>query len=206
MSRLGSEGGSTDMPPLRATLAQPLDRERSMATLVAAFIADPLMRWMFPDARQYLVHFPALLRFFGGRAFEHRSAYRSEDHRAAALWLPPGVSPDLEGLAGVVQEGVDAALRPEVFDLFGRVSASHPAQPHWHLPVIGVDPRWHGAGYGSALLSRGLETCDRERVAAYLEATNPDNVPLYERFGFEVAGAIQTGSSPVVTAMLRAVR
>jgi ribosomal protein S18 acetylase RimI-like enzyme len=63
-----------------------------------------------------------------------------------------------------------------------------------------------GKGYGSALLSSGLMTCDEQHVAAYLEATNPANIPLYERFGFRTIGTIQAGSSPAITPMLREAR
>jgi len=77
---------------------------------------------------------------------------------------------------------------------------------HWYLPAIGVDPRGQGKGYGSALLAHSLEVCDRAHEAAYLESTNPLNIHLYERFGFEVIGEIQAGRSPTIVPMLRAAR
>jgi ribosomal protein S18 acetylase RimI-like enzyme len=182
------------------------DMERSIATIVMAFTLDPLMRWMLPEPRQYLVYLPKFLRFFAGGAFDHASAYRSEDFNAAAMWLPPGISPDKKSLAQVMQEAVAPALQDEVFALFGKVEAAHPDTEHWYLPTIGVDPLCQGKGYGSALLSCGLEICDRNHVAAYLESTNPKNIPLYQRFGFEIVGKIQAGSSPAITPMFRAVR
>ena len=182
------------------------DKERLVATLVTAFTQDPMIRWMFPDPRQYLVYFPQVLKYFAGRAFDNQSAYRSEDFKATALWLPPGVSPDEEALGRVMEEGVDEKLLGEVFAVLEQVGGSHPQVEHWYLPAIGTDPQCQGKGYGSALLVRGLEVCDREHVAAYLEATNPANIPLYERFGFEVVGKIQADSSPAITPMFRAAR
>ncbi len=38
---------------------------------------------------------------------------------------------------------------------------------------------------------------------AYLESSNRLNVPLDERFGFEVTAEIQTGDSPTIWPMLR---
>lgn len=189
-----------------ATLASISDYDRSIATLVTAFISDPFIRWMFPDAKQYLHYFPQVLKYFAGRAFDHGSAYRSEDFRAAALWLPPGVSPDDEALGAVMQEGVATELLGEVFAVLEQVGASHPQFAHGYLPAIGVEPMFQGKGYGTALLARSIEVCDRGHVAAYLEATNPANIPLYRRFGFEVVGEIQAGSSPSITPMLRAAR
>ena len=190
----------------KAVQAQLADFDRSIATLVAAFIADPFIRWMFPDPKQYLDYFPLVLKYFAGGAFEHSSSYRTDDFMAVALWLPPGVSPDEEALGGVMQEGVAAELQGEVFEVLEQVGGGHPEEAHWYLPAIGVDPRNQGRGYGSSLLARGLEGCDRAHVAAYLEATNPINIPLYQRFGFEVVGQIQAGSSPTITPMFRAAR
>jgi hypothetical protein len=41
---------------------------------------------------------------------------------------------------------------------------------------------------------------------AGLESSNPRNVPLYERLGFEVTGHLQVGGSPEVVTMRRAAR
>jgi len=45
--------------------------------------------------------------------------------------------------------------------------------------------------------------CDSQKVSAYLEATSPRNVPLYERHGFEAVGSIQAADSPQIIPMLR---
>lgn len=189
-----------------ATRASLSDYDRSIAALVTAFISDPLIRWMFPDAKQYLHYFPQVLKYFAGRAFDHGTAYRSEDFNGAALWLPPGVGPDEEALGTVLQEGVATELQGEVFAILAQVGASHPPVAHWYLAAIGVEPMRQGKGYASALLAQGVEVCDDAHVAAYLEATNPANIPLYRRFGFEVVGKIQAGSSPTIIPMLRAAR
>jgi ribosomal protein S18 acetylase RimI-like enzyme len=186
--------------------ADPEDNAKAIACLVTAFSSDPFIRWMFPNARQYLEYFPLVLKHFVGGAIEHGSAYRSEDFRAAAFWLPPGVSPDEDALGGVIQEGVAAALQPEVFGVLEQVGEGHPQEAHWYLPAMGVDSLCQGQGYGSALLAQSLQPCDRGHVAAYLESTNPANIPLYQRCGFEVIGDIQAGTSPVITRMQRAAR
>lgn len=182
------------------------ERPQTTATLVAAFTSDPLLRWMFPDANQYLTWFPEVIRHFGGRAFEHGSAHRTTDYRGVALWLPPGVFPDEEALGAVMQEGVAPDLVDAVFGLLAQVGASHPEEPHWYLPAIGVDPHAQGRGLGSALLTHALLTVDEQHVAAYLEASNPRNVPVYERFGFSVIDEIQAGTSPTILPMLRPAR
>ena len=179
------------------------ESERTICTLVAAFTADPFIRWMFPDAKQYLTYFPQVLKYFAGSAFEHAGAYRSDDFKGVALWLPPGVEPDEDSLEGVISEGVANELQEDVFSVLEQVGTSHPPIPHWYLPAIGVDPVMQRRGYGSILMDYGVSVCDDQKVAAYLESTNPENISLYEKFGFEVVGEIQAGTSPVITRMLR---
>ena len=186
--------------------ASPDEFDRVISTLVAAFIADPFIRWLFPDARQYLAYFPQVLKYFAGAAFEHDGAYRTDDFTAAALWLPPGVGPDEESLAGVMAQGVESERQADAFAVLEQVGASHPEMPHYYLPAIGVEPMLQRRGYGSALMDRGTALCDNRQVAAYLESTNAANIPLYERSGFEVVGEIRVGDSPVITRMLRAAR
>jgi GNAT superfamily N-acetyltransferase len=90
-----------------------------------------------------------------------------------------------------------------MFSMFEQMDALHPREAHWHLSLIGVDPAHQGKGIGSALLSRVFKVCDAQNVAAYLEATSPRNVPLYERHGFEAIGSIQVADSPQIIAMSR---
>jgi len=195
-----------EMSAPSVTRATHADYDRSIVNLVAAFIADPFIRWMFPDTRQYFYYFPQLLKHFAGGAFDHGSAYQSEDFKATALWLPPNADPDEAAMGALMEEAIAAEFRDDVFAVLEQVGASHPSAEHWYLPAIGVEPMAQGKGYGAALLARGLEVCDDTHVAAYLESSNPAGIPLYESFGFEVVGEIQAGSSPVVTPMLRAAR
>jgi ribosomal protein S18 acetylase RimI-like enzyme len=51
-----------------------------------------------------------------------------------------------------------------------------------------------------------LAKCDEAGLPAYLESSNPANISLYERHGFEVTGKIQSESSPPVHPMYRAAR
>ena len=84
-----------------------------------------------------------------------------------------------------------------------QMSSYHPSEPHWYLPLIGVDPALHGKGYGSALMEHALIQCDRDQKAAYLESSNSKNITLYERHGFGLLGTIQVGESPPILPMLR---
>ena len=182
------------------------DEDRALQTIVLAFATDPMTRWTWPSAHQYLAAMPRLVRAFGSRAYANGSAWCTGDYAGVALWLPPGVHPDEEGLGAVLESTVAASLAPETAAVFEEMAKYHPSEPHWFLPLIAVDPAHQGEGQGDALMSYAVERCDEDRMPAYLESSNPRNIPFYRRFGFEQLGEIQVGSSPTLVPMLRRAR
>jgi hypothetical protein len=58
------------------TLAGPADRPRVVETFVAAFAADPAVRWFFPDDARY----PSQAATFVGHLFDKRV-------RRGGVWL-----------------------------------------------------------------------------------------------------------------------
>ena len=179
------------------------DEFAAMATVVLAFAADPVTRWTWPHSHQYLAAMPRFVRAFGGSAFTHGGAYCTSKYTGAALWLPPGVHPDEGALGELMTSTASAAAREEGPAIFGLMTKYHPPEPHWYLPLIGVDPAHQSKGHGDALMRYALERCDRDKVPAYLESTNPRNISLYQRHGFKAVGTIQVGSSPTLVPMLR---
>ena len=171
--------------------------------VMLAFSADLAARWTWRDPHQYLMHFPRFVKAFGGEAFSHGSAYCVDGYAGAALWLPPEVEPDEDALITLVQGTASEQSRKHVFAVLEQMGRYHPSEPHWYLPLMGVDPFHQGKGLGSALMQHALIPCDRDQKPAYLESTNTKNIPLYERHGFELLGTIQAGTSPPIFPMLR---
>ena len=183
--------------------AQASDEATVVQTLVLAFSTDPAVRWTWPDPAGFLQHFPRFIEAFGGNAFSQGGAWRTQGNEGAALWLPPGVGSDDEGIDQVLASSLSSRRLAEVAAVMEQMGAYHPAEPHWYLPLIGVDPYHQGRGHGAALLKAALARCDQAGQLAYLESTNPRSIGLYERHGFEVLGRIQVGDSPVIVPMLR---
>ena len=165
--------------------------------LARAFHDDPIMAWIQPDAARRKAALPGLFsaltrhHFLASRGSE--IAVSDDGIGAAALWDPPGrwMQSSREQLA--MLPGVMRAFRGRlaagrmVTDL---MKANHPEEPHWYLAIIGSDPTVRGSGFGRALMQSRLDRCDAEYAPAYLESSNPDNIPYYERFGFEVTGEL----------------
>jgi ribosomal protein S18 acetylase RimI-like enzyme len=189
--------------PSITSATKPDQRQRAVSTIVMGFSSDPITRWVFPEPHQYLTYFTELVPLFGGGAFEHGSAYCTDDFAAASLWLPPDVHSDQEAMGELAQRAIAQGDQEKVFSFMEQMGTYHPTEPHWYLPLIAVDPAQQGRGYGSALLKHALELSDRDKLPAYLEATSPNNRRLYERHGFEAIGEIQTADSPPMWPMLR---
>jgi ribosomal protein S18 acetylase RimI-like enzyme len=187
----------------RVRIATRADEAAVVDVITLGFSADPMARWSFPDPHTYLTQMPALVRAFGGRALDDGSAYYVEGYAGAALWLAPGVEPERDTVDTIFEAHCPAHIKADAKGVFERMGLYHPTEPHWYLPLIAVDPARQGQGHGSALLREALARCDRDGLLAYLESSNPRNIPLYERHGFEVKGTIQVGSSPTVTPMSR---
>tara|TARA_R110002110_G_scaffold405241_1_gene624242 strand:+ start:77100 stop:77699 length:600 start_codon:yes stop_codon:yes gene_type:complete len=158
-------------------------------TLSDSFANDPILNWVIPRVQLY----PAFFKLFIEEIYLPRGiVHTADDGRGAALWLPPGqrveVPPRMEMLNMVVK--LLLAKGPVPLWRINRQGAlfahHHPKEPHFYLQFIGCRQRNQGEGVGSSLLKHGTRICDEQHMPAYLESSNPLNVPLYERHGFEV--------------------
>lgn len=179
------------------------EQPMAIATIVAAFAADPVERWLWPEADAYEAGFPDFVTAFGGEAFEQGTAWRVEGESVAALWLAPGIEPAEEPIVDALTRTVATEKHDDLFSTLEQMADIHPSFPHWYLPWLAVAPALQGRGYGGQLLEHGLRTVDAAGLPAFLETPNPRTVGLYERHGFEVIGTAQAGNCPPITSMLR---
>ena len=178
-----------------------------------AFHDDPVMRWLQPDAARRTAALPT---FFATVARHHFLASSASEVAvsadvvgAAALWDPPGRWQQTSREQVAMVPGVLRAFRGRLGAaraLAEQMKAVHPEEPHWYLAIIGSDPVVRGGGFAAALMRSRLERCDAEGAPAYLESSNPDNVPYYNRFGFEVTGQIVVPDGPTLWPMWRPAR
>ena len=180
------------------------ERSRAFATLVSAFTNDPVERWLYPELRQYLTHFPEFLAAFGGKAFDEETVWMLGDFSAVALWMPPNVKPDGDNITDVLMKSVATAKHEDTFAVLEQMDAAHPKYAHWYLPWFGVDAALQGKSLGSQLMTLCLETVDASHLPAYLETPNPRTISFYQRHRFETTGVAQAGACPPITFMLRA--
>ena len=187
----------------KATLA---DNDRLADTFTSAFADDPTFAWIFPDERTRAKKLRAFFRFAGPRmGFKHDECWMMEDGSAGAVWVPPDqwrtpVSAQLAMLPAFARACGRATFR--TLGMFNVMEKHHPHDPpSWYLLGLGTEKDKQGKGHGSALLSHMLERCDEQGLPAYLESSNPRNIPFYARHGFEEREPLRPGGpdGPVLT-------
>lgn len=133
-----------------------------------AFGADPATRWVWPDPREYLKNFSKFARAFGGKAFVNKTAQYVGNYSGAALWLPPKTEPDIDALLSLLRDTATEEVQDTVPGVFEKMGSFHPSESHWYLPLLGVDPFYHGKGLGSILMTYSTEIFDNLNTLAYL--------------------------------------
>jgi GNAT superfamily N-acetyltransferase len=170
------------------------DRRPLAAVLARAFLDDPLMRFILPDAGLRRRRLPRLFRTsLGLQYLPLGEVYTTADNAGASLWSPPGQwrAPPSVVIRSLPRLALALGPRlPISMHAISSVERFHPTEPHWYLAVVGTEPSRQGEGIGSALLAPVLERCDHDRVPAYLESSKEANLAFYARHGFEVTRTI----------------
>jgi ribosomal protein S18 acetylase RimI-like enzyme len=177
-------------------LAGSADASRLAEVLADAFVDDPLSKWLFNEdagLRERLRRsFEALLR----KVYLRKGhTYTTDDLAGCAMWAPPGkwkltilqqlrVAPVMLRLMSGVNLRNGARLNTQV-------EHAHPADPHWHLSVLGVEPARQRSGVGSSLMRPILDRADADRVLCHLETSKEENLAYYARHGFEMSSELQ---------------
>jgi GNAT superfamily N-acetyltransferase len=158
----------------------------TVADIVAAsFQHMPVIRYLVPDDQRRLPVSRAWYRLYIEHAIRGAGqVVMTDDATAAAVWFDR---------TGEVTEPEDYAKHladlsgddlPRFEHLEHQMDAHHPRDPHFHLLFLAVLPDRWGQGLGSALMNHTHTQLDADGIAAYLEATSPDNQRLYHRHGY----------------------
>ncbi len=165
------------------------DRGAAIDTLSRAFADDPALAFFKPDPTARRRMMP---RFFAHMVREDAIAGRVEaslSAEVAALWRAPGRHKE-EPLGALRTSLAFLRILGSATSRGMAVGASmakhHPQEPHWYLRFLGVRPEAQGKGWGGVALRHGIARAEADGVPIYLETATPENVGLYQRFGFVI--------------------
>lgn len=171
----------------------------------AGFSDDPVFTWVF-DAPARDTKLLTFFCFLAGEALVPQGrTYLAP--RCAAAWEPPDAPdwPDERGerFSAALQAVCSPAEMERLAALSSAVGSHRPPGSAWHLAVFATEPAGRSQGRGTAVLQQSLRVVDQTSHPAYLESTNPRNLSLYRRHGFEETGRMDLPGGPSLTAMWR---
>lgn len=185
------------------------DVDRAAATLAGGFGDDPAFAFTIGNdggnAERIEPFFRVMLR--AGLDDDHALTHLGPDAAAVARWKVPGqwkdpISEQLRTAPSMIR-----IMRWRIvlgFRMFSAIEKVHPEEPHYYLQFLATHPRHQSKGLGGAVLTPMLERCDTEGVPAYLESSNPRNVPFYARHGFVERDPVPLPDGwPTITPMWR---
>jgi GNAT superfamily N-acetyltransferase len=194
---------------LSPRVASPRDSDEVVSILVGAFHDDPTWSWAFPDPALRAEQHKRLWRLFVDGAMRFPWVWLTKGNTATSVWIPPQETE--------FSDEQEAALEPAIVEMLGPKASrvlhalemfdqAHPrGVPHFFLSLLATVPEHRGHGYGLRLLTENLRQIDEAGMPSYLEASNPANVPLYMRHGFEVLDSFTVPEGgPEVFTMWRA--
>jgi GNAT superfamily N-acetyltransferase len=170
-------------------LAAKVDAAAIAATLSAAFDADPLWSWAFPDDAKRPAQYEAFFGLFVDSAIPNGWVWTAGQAAAVAVWTPPGKNELSDEAEARVEPFLTAELgahADSVLQVMEQFESARPeGQDFYYLSLLGTHPDHRGRGLGMELLAANLAHIDDAAMPAYLESSNPANNARYERLGFE---------------------
>jgi ribosomal protein S18 acetylase RimI-like enzyme len=189
------------------------DVPAAAALLTRAFDHDPLNRHLLPDDDRRRRFHRALTQPAVAQAIPYGHVFAVADQATLmglAIWGPPNVilpsGPPLRMLPALRH---DLAAGLGAMPALARLGLGSPRQvarwtrarkaaatsarrePRWHLAALATDPAHQRRGVAGRLLRHMLERADDDGLGVWLETTDPRNVVLYERYGFETLAHIE---------------
>jgi GNAT superfamily N-acetyltransferase len=187
---------------------EPTDAAAAATLLARAFDQEPAKLAMMPNstARRKFLELTLRARLYDPLRYGAvHGAVTGDELAAIAVWYPPGVPMfSLSGAMRVVfslpfiiwplARGLPHMVRMLLSDVRETVAMFRKRRPAvvratqgmtWRLDLLGTLPEHRGRGLARALLDRQLRRCDQDGAAVWLEATDPVNPKIYDRFGFK---------------------
>lgn len=189
-----------------------------VSVLADAFRDYPVMRNVVgPDApglTPYTVRLHRLVQLFvSDRAYRNDPMFGVRNDAgalvaAAVMTVPASPAPPPAFIAlreSIWAElGADARARYDAYAAAARFFDG--LGPHHHLNMIGVRRAQQRFGLARTLLEtvHGLAAADLQSPGVSLTTERPENVPLYEHFGYRVLGHARVGNEVDTWGMFRA--
>jgi GNAT superfamily N-acetyltransferase len=185
--------------PIKATRE---DKPKILEILTEAFWNDPHINWFTGSGKNKKKRIETMMSHAFESALVRGDVYLTEDKEAVAIWRNSSEKVNnlytfFENLKFLYHFGLKKVKA--ISKLESIIQKGYPKdKPFYYLFIIGTSKTGRGKGLSSILLNTILEQADINRIPVYLETANSNNLPIYNRKGFEVYKEIPVlGDNPI---------
>ncbi|MDR1374897.1 MAG: GNAT family N-acetyltransferase [Treponema sp.] len=163
----------------------------------SAFSDEKLYKWTVPNSNERSIFIKKFFQFrleagFGKNLMEV-AVDDTKKIAGVAIWIPPvedensneGIPPDFDKIFLNINNDV----RERCYKFIGTVIKAENffVKPYWTLAPIFIHKEMQRKGIASLLIKKQLKIIDDKHLPCILVTQEENNIPIYERYGFEVA-------------------
>ncbi len=167
------------------------DIQKSAAVIANAMYDDPLHIYFFPNlksrGKKIYKLYCFMVKINCGNTYKTSSGYEGiiiyeEPFRHGFIIWP---SDFFRGLLLFFTIGLPSMIRLIKYQKWAeQIKNDNIREPYWYLNLVTVAREFRHKGFASKLIKPILALADENCQKVCLETQNPDNVPIYERYGF----------------------
>jgi ribosomal protein S18 acetylase RimI-like enzyme len=188
------------------------DVEVAADVLSQAFVDDPLCAFMLPNRRTRVATLHKFFRPYGEAGILNGHGFGvGEPIQGVAFWEFPehgGISVNIRSLGKFLplfftSYPIGLYRARGILHVIDALRAQYATEPHFYLDNLGVLPAAQGRGLSSKLIRPILEIADSQQALVYTDTVTPENVPLYEHFGFQCVATMPVANTGIAVYALR---
>jgi len=180
------------------------DIQQASKIFAVAMFNDDLHAWFFPEAKTRLQKLENLYRFMLQSKLKH--SYKvSINMEGFCIWEKPDEHQSTitlyniyYGSSLIYKIGLNGLFRMIRYQIWStKIRNSLIIDKYWYLAVVTVSPEFQGKGFASKMIKPFLENATNMGEAVYLETQNIQNVPIYEKYGFNLIASKELGKTGI---------
>ncbi|RYE14176.1 MAG: GNAT family N-acetyltransferase [Sphingobacteriaceae bacterium] len=173
------------------------DKQLVVAILSDSFDENQSVNYIVTQDDQRKVRIKALMDYSFEMCYRFGTVYLSDDGKACALILYPNQKKvSFQSLWLDVKLVFNAIGLSRAIKAIRRESAikgNYPKEPIYYLWFLGVSSADQNNGLGTRLLNEIINDSERQKKPVYLETSTLQNIPWYQKNGFEIYKELDFG-------------